>query len=82
VFLPVMLLALRCLCRAKSEDYIEVLYQFCSEIDNVVKVASAPVGTQGASLNIEWAYHNSPIAPTHKPYLLYIRKIQDLLKHT
>jgi len=30
---------------------------------------SAPVGTQVASLDIKWAYHNSPIAPKHKPYL-------------
>jgi len=30
---------------------------------------TAPPGTQASSLNIEWAYHNSPIAPHHKPYL-------------
>jgi len=33
------------------------------------KVASTPPGTQAASLDIERAYHNSPIAPIHKPYL-------------
>ena len=33
------------------------------------KVASAPEGTQVASLDIEHAYHNSPIIPHHKPYL-------------
>jgi len=38
-------------------------------IDTIVKVALAPVGTQAASLDIEQAYHNSPIAPKHKPYL-------------
>jgi len=38
-------------------------------IDTIVKVASAPVGTQAAYLDIEQAYHNSPIALKHKPYL-------------
>ena len=33
------------------------------------KVTTAPPGTQAASLDIERAYHNSPIAPIHKPYL-------------
>jgi len=33
------------------------------------KIATAPPGTQAASLDIERAYHNSPIAPRHKPYL-------------
>src|SRR5882672_8287890 len=33
------------------------------------KIASVPPGTQAASLDIERAYHNSPIAPIHKPYL-------------
>ena len=33
------------------------------------KVASTPPGTQAASLDIERDYHNSPIAPIHKPYL-------------
>jgi len=34
-----------------------------------LKIASAPEGTQAASLDIEHAYHNSPIIPQHKPYL-------------
>jgi len=33
------------------------------------KVATAPEGTQATSLDIERAYHNSPIIPCHKPYL-------------
>ena len=33
------------------------------------KVTSAPPGTQTASLDIEQAYHNSLIAPVHRPYL-------------
>src|SRR5882724_4185759 len=32
-------------------------------------IASAPIGTQAASLDIEQAYHNSPITPCHKPFL-------------
>jgi len=33
------------------------------------KVSSAPCGMQAASLDIQRAYHNSPIAPIHKPFL-------------
>jgi len=33
------------------------------------KVMTAPLGTQAASLDIEHAYHNSPISWIHKPYL-------------
>ena len=37
--------------------------------DNPFKIASAPLGTQAASLDIERAYHNSPITLIHKLYL-------------
>ena len=40
---------------------------FCSDVS--CKVASTPPGMQAASLDIENAYHNSPILPIHKPYL-------------
>src|SRR5882724_1832226 len=40
-----------------------------NESDNPFKITSAPLGTQAASLDIERAYHNSPIAQIHKPYL-------------
>ena len=33
-------------------------------------IASAPAGTQAASLDIKQAYHNSPILPQHKAYLV------------
>jgi len=46
-----------------------VVHLFSSDIDTCVKVASAPIGTQAASLDIEWVYHNSPITPKHKSYL-------------
>src|SRR5882724_8478976 len=37
--------------------------------DPCCKVVHAPTGTQAASLDIELAYHNSPIVPRHKAYL-------------
>src|SRR5882724_9833049 len=41
----------------------------CSYHQLCHKVASVPPGMQAASLDIERAYHNSPIMPIHKPYL-------------
>ena len=35
-----------------------------------LRIASCPDGTQAASLDIVKAYHNSPISPAHKPYIL------------
>jgi len=38
-----------------------------------------PTGNPGRSLDIEQAYNNSPIAPVHKPTLLYHGMMQFML---
>ena len=41
----------------------------CIVLTHRLKVASCPSGTQGASLDIVWAYRSSPLPPRHKAYV-------------
>src|SRR5882724_2138655 len=49
-----------------SDDFPTRWFTACQTADFI---ATVPLGTQAASLDIERAYHISPIVPIHKPYL-------------